>query len=57
MKNIADETRRKERETMRRDVRAGAWVALLAMAAIGGAAGDAVSAERAVLVEYFNATW
>jgi hypothetical protein len=36
---------------------AGTVVALIALAVIGGAAGDAVSAERTVLMEYFNATW
>lgn len=36
-------------------IRAG--VALLALAVIGVAAGDAVAAERTVLGEYFNATW
>ena len=33
------------------------WVPLLALMAIGAVAGNAVSADRTVLVEYFNATW
>jgi hypothetical protein len=32
------------------------WVPLLAMVAIGTIAGNAVSADRTVLVEYFNST-
>ena len=35
----------------------GAWTALLAMAVIGAVAGNAVAAERTVLMEYFNAIW
>lgn len=42
---------------MRQSARASAWIALFVMAIIGGAAGDAVSADRTVLMEYFNATW
>jgi hypothetical protein len=41
-------------KTTRRD---GLLIVMLALAAMGAAAGDAVSADRAVLVEYFNATW
>lgn len=41
---------------MKRQRTAG-WTALLAMAVIGAAAGNAVSADRTVLMEYFNATW
>jgi len=37
--------------------RFGALVGLFAMLVLGGAAGDAVTAERTVLMEYFNATW
>jgi hypothetical protein len=40
--------------TTRRD---GLVIAMLALVAIGAAVGDAVSADRAVLLEYFNATW
>ena len=36
--------------------RARVGVALLAMAIIATAAGDAVAADRTVLMEYFNAT-
>ena len=36
--------------------RAHLGVALLAMAVIAAAAGDAVSADRTVLVEYFGST-
>lgn len=42
---------------MREETRARVWAALLALAVIGGVAGNAVSAERTVLMEYFNATW
>jgi len=43
---------------MKQNVSVGAWVVtLFAMAVIGGVAGDAVSADRTVLMEYFNATW
>ena len=37
--------------------RFAALVGLAAMVVIGATAGNAVSADRAVLVEYFNATW
>ena len=37
--------------------RFGVLVGMLAMVVIGGAAGNAVTAERTVLMEYFNATW
>ena len=46
-----------EEEATMRAGRRGAMTALLAMAVIGAAAGNAVSAERTVLMEYFNATW
>ncbi len=37
--------------------RSSMWMPLVAMVAISLVAGNAVSADRVVLVEYFNATW
>jgi hypothetical protein len=41
----------------RTTTRFAALVGLAAMVVIGASVGDAVSADRAVLLEYFNATW
>jgi hypothetical protein len=42
---------------MKKSASLAVWASVLAMAVIGGVAGDAVSADRTVLMEYFNATW
>jgi hypothetical protein len=51
------DVRKERRGGVMKGHRVHVGVALLALAVIGGVAGDVVAADRTVLMEYFNATW